>query len=246
AQQVSKLASAWYQLPAPDAAHPLVVVTAAGTITGNSIFNGLTEGQAVELEYGRPGPDGAAVPAGRVVPYDLGPNPSWRNLRFDRSEIPADATFVRVIAEDESLSLGDWIAVTPPRVPEVKTVQEYIGSQQPVLMDWAVGLAFPCQQPMLHANGVTEVPKFRITPDYNAKMKDTDTWEDGINGGLLGISDLLLRQHVMATYLNKDWGRDWGSLRRFTPVVNAPEAHLQLGTAVRSGLWNPGPIRIRP
>ncbi len=43
-------------------------------------------------------------------------------------------------------------------------------------MDWAVGLAFPCQQPMLHANGVTEIPKFRITPDYNAKRKDTDTW----------------------------------------------------------------------
>jgi arabinosyltransferase B len=246
AQQVSKLASAWYQLPAPDAAHPLVVVTAAGTITGNSIFNGLTEGQAVELEYGRPGPDGAAVPAGRVVPYDLGPIPSWRNLRFDRSEIPSDATFVRVIAEDESLSLGDWIAVTPPRGPEVKTVQEYIGSEQPVLMDWAVGLAFPCQQPMLHANGVTEVPKFRITPDYNAKMKDTDTWEDGINGGLLGISDLLLRQHVMATYLNKDWGRDWGSLRKFDTIVDAVPAEVELGTATHSGLYKPGRIRIKP
>ena len=46
-------------------------------------------------------------------------------------------------------------------------------------MDWAVGLAFPCQQPMLHANGVTEIPKFRITPDYNAKKQDTDTWQDG-------------------------------------------------------------------
>ncbi|WP_166907003.1 arabinosyltransferase domain-containing protein [Mycobacterium sp. DL440] len=246
AQQESKLASAWYQLPAPDAAHPLVVVTAAGTITGNSIFNGRTEGQPVELEYGRPGPDGAAVPAGRVTPYDLGPIPSWRNLRFDRSEIPADATFVRVIAEDKSLSLGDWIAVTPPRVPEVKTVQEYIGSQQPVLMDWAVGLAFPCQQPMLHANGVTEVPKFRITPDYNAKMKDTDTWEDGINGGLLGISDLLLRQHVMATYLNKDWGRDWGSLRKFDTIVDAVPAEVELGTATHSGLYKPGRIRIKP
>ncbi|WP_454792863.1 arabinosyltransferase domain-containing protein [Mycolicibacterium lutetiense] len=246
AQQVSKLASAWYQLPAPDAAHPLVVVTAAGTITGNSVFNGRTEGQTVELEYGRTGPDGVAVPAGRVVPYDLGPIPSWRNLRFDRSEIPADATYVRVIAEDLSLSLGDWIAVTPPRVPEVKTVQEYIGSQQPVLMDWAVGLAFPCQQPMLHANGVTEVPKFRITPDYNAKMKDTDTWEDGINGGLLGISDLLLRQHVMAAYLNKDWGRDWGSLRKFDTIVDATPAEIELGTATHSGLYKPGRIRIKP
>jgi arabinosyltransferase B len=246
AQQEARLASAWYQLPPPDAAHPLVVVTAAGTITGNSIFNGLTQGQPVELEYGKPGPDGAPVPAGRVVPYDIGPLPSWRNLRYDRRQIPGDATFVRVVAEDRSLSQGDWVAITPPRVPQLKTIQEYVGSQQPVLMDWAVGLAFPCQQPMLHANGVTDVPKFRITPDYNAKMKDTDTWQDGINGGLLGISDLLLRAHLMATYLNKDWGRDWGSLRRFETIVDAPPADIELGTATHSGLYSPGRIRIKP
>ncbi len=246
AQQESRLNSAWYQLPPPDDAHPLVVITAAGTITGNSIFNGRTEGQTVELEYATPGPDGAPVAAGRVVPYDLGPIPSWRNLRFDRSEIPAEATAVRVVAEDLSLTPGDWIAVTPPRVPELRTVQEYVGSTQPVLMDWAVGLAFPCQQPMLHANGVTEVPKFRITPDYDAKMMSTDTWQDGLNGGLLGISDLLLRARVMATYLNHDWGRDWGSLRKFDTVVDAQPARIDLGTATRSGLWKSGEIRIGP
>ena len=245
-QQESRLASAWYQLPAPDAAHPLVVVTAAGNITGNSVFNGHTEGQTVALEYAKPGPDGALVPAGRVEPYDLGPIPSWRNLRYDRSQIPADATAVRVIAEDLSLTPGDWIAVTPPRVPQLRTVQEYIGSDQPVLMDWAVGLAFPCQQPMLHANGVTEVPKYRITPDYNAKKLDTDSWEDGLNGGLLGVTDLLLRAHVMSTYLSHDWGRDWGSLRQFDTVEDATPAKIDLGSATRSGLYSPGRIRIKP
>jgi arabinosyltransferase B len=245
-QQQSRLTSAWYQLPRPDDAHPLVVVTAAGTITGDSVFNGRSEGQKVELEYARPGPDGAPVPAGSLVPYDLGPIPSWRNLRFPRAQIPADAVAVRVVAEDLSLTPGDWIAVTPPRVPELRSVQEYVGSDQPVLMDWAVGLAFPCQQPMLHANGVTEIPRFRITPDYNAKRKDTDTWEDGLNGGLLGITDLLLRAHVMATYLSNDWGRDWGSLRKFDTIVNAQAAQLQFGTATHSGLWKPSKIRIGP
>jgi arabinosyltransferase B len=249
AQQQSRLTSAWYQLPAPDKAHPLVVVTAAGTITGDSVFNGRTEGQTVELEYALPGPDGAPVPAGRLVPYDLGPIPSWRNLRFDRSDIPSEAVAVRVVSEDLSLTQGDWVAVTPPRVPELRSVQEYVGSDQPVLMDWAVGLAFPCQQPMLHANGVTEIPKFRITPDYNAKRKDTDTWQDGLNGGLLGITDLLLRANVMATYLSQDWGRDWGSLRKFemTPEAgDAQPAQLDLGTATHSGLYSPGQIRIKP
>ena len=110
---------------------------------------------------------------------------------------------------------------------------------QPVLMDWAVGLAFPCQQPMLHANGVTQIPAFRITPDYNAKRKDTDTWEDGRNGGLLGISDLLLRAHVMATYLSQDWGRDWGSLRKFDTIVDAQPATLEFGHRDPQRLWKP-------
>ena len=246
-QQQSRLTSAWYQLPKPDDGHPLVVVTAAGKITGKSVLHGHTAGQTVVLEYGKPGPGGDVISAGRLVPYDLyGEQPKvWRNLRFARSQMPADAVAVRVVAEDLSLTPEDWIAVTPPRVPELRSVQEYVGSSQPVLMDWAVGLAFPCQHPMLHVNGVTEIPKFRITPDYNAKKQDTDTWEDGVNGGLLGITDLLLRAHVMATYLSRDWGRDWGSLRKFDTIVNAQPAQLDLGTATRTGWWSPGKIRIR-
>jgi arabinosyltransferase B len=247
-QRQSRLTSAWYQLPKPDDGHPLVVVTAAGKIAGNSVLHGYTSGQTVVLEYGKPGPGGDVVPAGRLVPYDLyGEQPkAWRNLRFARSQMPADAVAVRVVAEDLSLTPEDWIAVTPPRVPELRSLQEYVGSSQPVLLDWAVGLAFPCQQPMLHVNGVTEIPKFRITPDYSAKKMDTDTWEDGTNGGLLGITDLLLRAHVMSTYLSRDWGRDWGSLRKFDTVADAHPAQLDLGTATRSGLWSPGQIRIKP
>ncbi len=245
-QQESRLASAWYELPPADDAHPLVTITAAGTITGTSVADNVTSGQTVELEYATRGPDGAPVPAGRVSPYDIGPTPSWRNLRFPRAQIPADAVAVRVIAEDLSLGQGDWIAVTPPRVPEVRSVQEYIGSTQPVLLDWAVGLAFPCQQPMLHANGVTEIPKFRISPDYYAKLQSTDTWQDGINGGLLGITDLLLRASVMSTYLSDDWGQDWGSLRRFDTIVDAQPAEIELGSSTHSGLWSPGSMRFQP
>jgi arabinosyltransferase B len=251
-QQQSRLTSAWYQLPKPDAGHPLVAVTAAGKIAGNSVLHGHTTGQTVVLEYGKPGPGGDSgadiVPAGRLAPYDLyGEQPKvWRNLRFARSDMPADAVAVRVVAEDLSLTPEDWIAVTPPRVPELRSLQEYVGSTQPVLMDWAVGLAFPCQQPMLHVNGVTEIPKFRITPDYTAKKMDTDTWEDGTNGGLLGITDLLQRAHVMSTYLSHDWGRDWGSLRKFNTIADAHPAQLDLGTATRTGWWSPGQTRIKP
>ncbi|SKH71679.1 arabinosyltransferase B [Mycobacteroides abscessus subsp. massiliense] len=244
-QQQAKVTSDWYRLPARDAAHPLIVVTAAGTIAAKNV-KGELSGQTLQLEYGTAGPDGAFSPLGRLTPYDLGPAPSWRNLRFARSDIPEAATAVRIVAIDGSLTPGDWLAFAPPRVPELKSLQEYVGSTRPVLLDWTVGLVFPCQHPMLHQYGITEVPEFRITPDYDQKRKDTDTWQDGENGGLLGITDLLLRAHVMPTYLSKDWGRDWGSLRKLDTIVDAQPAQIEYGSQVHSGLWKPNQIRIKP
>jgi arabinosyltransferase B len=48
----------------------------------------------------------------------------------------------------------------------------------------------------------------------------------------------------MPTYLSDDWGQDWGSLRRLTTVADASSADITLGTAIRSGLWSPGHMRI--
>ena len=50
----------------------------------------------------------------------------------------------------------------------------------------------------------------------------------------------------MATYLSHDWGRDWGSLRKFDTIVDAEPAQIELGTATRSGLWKPGRSGSRP
>ena len=63
---------------------------------GELVLHGHTNGQPVLLEYGRAGAGGVVAAAGRVVPYDLnGDQPrAWRNLRFARSDIPADATAV--------------------------------------------------------------------------------------------------------------------------------------------------------
>ena len=223
-----------------------MVVTAAGKIAGNSVLHGHTAGQTVALEYAQPAPGalGARRAAGALRPVRRAAQ-GVAQPALRPGKMPADAVAVRVVAEDLSLTPEDWIAVTPPRVPELRSLQEYVGSTQPVLMDWAVGLAFPCQQPMLHVNGVTEIPKFRITPDYKAKKLDTDTWEDGTNGGLLGITDLLLRAHVMSTYLSHDWGRDWGSLRKFDTDRRCPPgaAGPEYGDAQRPVVA--GPIRIK-
>jgi arabinosyltransferase C len=118
-----------------------------------------------------------------------------------------------------------------------------VGSDDPVLLDWLVGMAFPCQRPFGHNIGVVEVPKWRILPDRFGAEANSPVM-DNLGGGPLGITELLLRATTVATYLNNDWYRDWGSLQRLTlHYPDAKPARLDLGSATRSGLWSPAPMR---
>jgi arabinosyltransferase C len=174
---------------------------------------------------------------------DVGSPPAWRNLRLSMSKIPGNATQIRLVATDDDLAPQHWIALTPPRIPHLQTLQQVVGSDNPVLLDWLVGLAFPCQRPFGHNYGVNEVPMWRILPDRFGAEANSPVM-DNLGGGPLGVTELLLRTTTVATYLNNDWARDWGSLQRFSQYYpDATPARLDLGSATRSGLWSPGPMR---
>ncbi|MFM9033085.1 MAG: arabinosyltransferase domain-containing protein [Mycobacterium sp.] len=236
-QRPARLRSAWYRLPARDSvggdAAPLVVVSAAGRFDQDEVtVEWATDEQARQGKTG-----------GSMGFADIGPVPGWRNLRAPLAAIPSEATLVRVVAVDEDLAPAHWIAVTPPRIPRLRTLQQEVGSTDPVLLDWLVGLAFPCQRPFGHSHGVTEVPKWRILPDRFGADSNSPVM-DNIGGGPLGISELLFRAATVPTYLKGDWFRDWGALQRLTPFdPRATPARLELGTATRSGLWSPAPLR---
>ncbi len=237
AQQPARLKSAWYRLPARDTlgddSAPLVVISAAGRFDQDEVtVQWATDQQAAAGKSG-----------GSLGFADIGAVPAWRNLRAPLKAIPQDATLIRVVAVDDDLSPQHWIAVTPPRIPKLRTLQEVVGSRDPVLLDWLVGLAFPCQRPFGHANGVTEVPRWRILPDRFGADSNSPVM-DNIGGGPLGISELLFRATTVPTYLKDDWFRDWGSLQRLTLYYpDATPARLELGTATRSGWWSPAPLR---
>ena len=232
-QQPAELRSAWYQLPPRDERGPLLVVSAAGRFDpGEVVVQWANDEQAAKGE-----------PAGGVGFADVGSAPAWRNLRAPMAAIPRDATRIRLVATDDDLNPQHWIAVTPPRIPQLRTLQDVVGSQDPVLLDWLVGMAFPCQRPFGHQYGVIEVPKWRILPDRFGAEANSPVM-DNLGGGPLGITELLLRSTTLPTYLKNDWFRDWGALQQLTLYYpNARPARLELGSATRSGLWSPAPLR---
>ncbi|MFC4606105.1 arabinosyltransferase domain-containing protein [Rhodococcus kronopolitis] len=244
-QQPAKLTSDWYGLPDRSDAAPLLVVTAAGRIRSVDADGVATYGQDLAVEYGTRAADGSVEVLGRVLPIDIGPSPSWRNLRVPMADLPADADAVRLVADDHDLAPKQWLAVTPPRVPQLQTLNEVVGSTAPVLLDWSVGLSFPCQRPFAHEYGVAEAPEYRILPD-RVGADSTNGWQDSLGGGPLGWINLLLKSQTMPGYLNKDWARDWGSLERYTPIDPAAvPAQVETEPVTRSGLWSPGPIAAR-
>ncbi|WP_276771406.1 arabinosyltransferase C-terminal domain-containing protein, partial [Lawsonella clevelandensis] len=156
------------------------------------------------------------------------------------------ATAVRLVVHDTSLATDKWIAVTPPRVPQLHTLNQVVGTTDAVLIDWSVGLAFPCQRPFNHRNGIAEQPKWRILPNA-PNVESANAWEDRFGGGPLGWTDLLYYAENVPTYLNHDWLQDWGTLQRFIPrdptavPVTVTVTHTEV-----NGFYTPGTMRDTP
>ena len=220
----------WYALPPRGGGNPLVTIGVAGSFAPDAV--------RVEFATG-----GAVEPVGSVLPIDIGPAPAWRNLRVPLDTLPEDATAIRLVVRDLDPDPSRWIAFTPPRIPELVTMQELVGDSRPVLPDWAVAFHVPCLRPFDEYAGIHELPEYRVLPDRGLAVSSTNTWQAWDGGGPLGFIELLLEGETVPTYLEHDWSRDWGSLVRYSPLVpEATPATVEHGEAVRSGLWNGGPL----
>lgn len=232
--------SQWFKLPETRSADaPLVVISAAGTIRHLDTDGQHTDGQLLLVEYGK---DGEVQ--GRIEPIDVGPTLQWRNLRVPLTQIPADATEIRIVAGDSNVDDDQWLAFTPPRVPNLASMTTEYGEEQAGLLDWAVALQFPCQRTFDHYAGVAEVPTFRVEPDNKGKPS-LSPWMDYDGGGSVGLLESTVRKQEVATYLRDDWDRDWGTLDKLSLYENSQgqtpaKAQIDYTQVQRSGWWNPG------
>ncbi|MFF2085994.1 arabinosyltransferase domain-containing protein [Nocardia sp. NPDC058176] len=244
--QRSSLTTQWYRLDLAaalaDPAYRVLVLTVAGRIEGVAPDGRVMPGQRVRVEFARRDEDGTVAALGDVVPPSVGGAPGWRNLPVALERIPVGTTAVRVVAESAEPDPMRWLAVTPPRLPKLSSLSTVVGETDPVLADWHVGLAFPCQRPLDHRRGVAEMPIWRIQPDkLNAQV--SETWQGETGGGPLGWTGMLMHARTVPAYLADDWTRDWGELQRLTRYITAPPATLGTRVVTTWGWTNEGPIR---
>ena len=174
---------------------------------------------------------------------------AWRNLRFPLDKAPAEANVARIVADDPNLSIEQWFGFTPPRMPILKTAQEFLGTETPVLMDIASAAHFPCQRPMSEHLGIAEVPEYRIRPNLKQVVVSSNMWQTARAGGPFLFIQALLSTSTVPTYLRGDWYRDWGDIERYIRVVpksQAPNAIVDEGALKVFGWRRNGPIRALP
>lgn len=245
----SYIETSWYELPDAREDAPLLVTSVAGRIAHHDINGVEQEGADLKLEYGKRTGDGEVEVLGDVEMLDQGPTPSWRNLRYPLADLPEEADVARLVGEDASLKLEDWMAVTPLRVPTLAPLGDVLEPDTPGLLDWSVAFQYPCQRTFNHYAGVAEIPEFRIMPDAPGK-KQLSGFMDFLGGGALATAEAVNYSYEIPGYLDGDWQRDWGSVakyeRRTDSAGREPRlAEISHDEITRSGWWSPGPMKIR-
>lgn len=241
------ITTSWYKLPKEHTdANPLIVVSASGKIKGTTRDGLPVRGQELTLEFGKTESNGEVTKVGGSRMMDIGPAPMWRNLRLPLSEVPAGADTVRIHATDTSTSAPEWIAFTPPRVPNLESLQDLVPNDTPMQLDWSTALQFPRQRVFDHYAGVAETPKYRISPENKDPLS---AFMDFNGGGSLATVDAVNSSTEVPSYLKDDWNRNWGSVAKYTPrrttTGEDPQpAEVQTRTETRSGLWRESHMRV--
>lgn len=243
------LTSQWFLLPKVRADQEIALNVSGRTGQGNQL----------SLEFARGGGDSPA-PIGRRVldDTDTAPasqpeypsdrveeqsplfRPEWRPLHLAPSAIPGGAELVRIRATDGATDAGGFLAVTGPRLRDVRPVRAQLDDGRPVYVDWTLLWSAPCvrRSPRV-SGGLAQAPETLLKAPANIGFSGEASFVNGI-GGSFGPMSVLGRESVVTTRLEGSQTRpeyaDWGSLVRVTYPI-ARDAYDSRGTTVERWGW---------
>ncbi|MGW1675861.1 arabinosyltransferase domain-containing protein [Saccharopolyspora sp. NPDC002376] len=223
-----ELRSPWYDLPpqATSGEFP-VVLQFAGSATGAN---------SLRVELGKDTPEGFQIIGERDLVQNSG---TWRDLRFTVD----GASKLRVLAEDQKVDEGGWLAFSAPRVPKLTTMTDVVGGS-PTFVEWPAALVHPCLNLASLHNGIVELPRFRVAG--GGMLRDMGQgWSGSSGGGPFGWLNVAASVRAMPSYLNGDLHRDWGVfyvVDSFQPDALPAEAAMEVHREKHWGTWSPGAL----
>jgi arabinosyltransferase C len=235
-----RLRTDWYALPANHAGAQVAVAVAAKAGKATS----------VSLEFGTESPQGVqVVKSTQILATGDGTTSGssketgkWADERVQIGDLPASVTLVRVVARDDDVTDDGWVAVSAPRVPTFTTLTQRVGNA-PVYMDWPAAFVYPCMNPVLSHDGISQVPEYRITAGDLAPEAD---WANSVGGGPNGWLEEIASEPEVPSYLQGDPGQSWGQLMQIEPYTEGVAPHVLHGEKTEWGWSSPGPGPQQP
>nr|WP_154754958.1 arabinosyltransferase domain-containing protein [Amycolatopsis pithecellobii] len=240
-ERTGRLRTDWYQLPDNRVNSQVAVAIAAKS--------GKAEG--VWLEFGTQTPQGVKIVksdqvlapgAGTTSGSDPTVTGKWADKRVEIGDLPPDITLVRVVAKDDDVTSEGWVAVSAPRVPTFTTLTQRVGNA-PVYMDWPSAFVYPCMNPVVSHDGISELPQYRLTAGSLASEAD---WANNVGGGPNGWLEEVASEPEVPSYLQGDPGQSWGQLMQIEPYTEGTSPHVEHGEKTVWGWWSPGPGPQQP
>ncbi|RZS41041.1 arabinosyltransferase B/arabinosyltransferase C [Herbihabitans rhizosphaerae] len=219
------LTTAWYPLPATGGTH--VTVPLAGQLNG----------QRLEMQFGAGDPrNPSIVDTVKLRPDDRLPIDVWQQVQ---AEIPAQRpAFVRVSVADVVTGRGTWIAAEEPRLTEYRPVND-LAKQGTVFADQISGALWPCVNPALIRDGLTDTPGVFLAADeiIDPRILNNPTHVDW-GGAWLQTSRTWVRSKVTSILDPEGPQRlPWGQVFVLRYPYHVNKFDLRVDTVDRGGLY---------
>ncbi|HEX3790030.1 MAG TPA: arabinosyltransferase domain-containing protein [Pseudonocardiaceae bacterium] len=226
----SRLTTAWYALPArAHAQNSVLAVDIAGTQSASN---------TVTVQFARQTATGPQVISSQQLANVAGP--AWRESRLSLTAPATGADEIRVTAA--ASGAGDWLAVTPPRVPNLVQMTSFIGNS-PTFVEWTSAQGYPCLRPFDTSDGISEMPKYWLSSGETLAASGQQ-WSGPAFGGPNGWINAATSVRLLPTYLRNDINRDWGSLYAIdqdVPDALPANAAMTVQHTTHWGWYSPGP-----
>ncbi|WP_410622103.1 arabinosyltransferase domain-containing protein [Amycolatopsis sp. cmx-8-4] len=230
--RAGRLRSDWYALTEKPADGQVVVATAGASRRPTS----------VSLDYGVDTPEGVKILRSQFVLPPGGGTGGWNDTRINLRDLPPETNALRINIVDNDLTEDGWIAASAPRVPTFTTLTDKIGSK-PVYIDWPASFVYPCAQPVMSHDGISQVPEYRITA---GGLADEAEWASSTNGGPIGWLEELAEEPEVPSYLIGQPSQSWGQLLQIEPFTEGIAPTVIHGEKTVPGWWSPGPGPSQP